>query len=56
MCCARRCSGCSVAECERETFNPNPCGACPCILGMRIRVKDGLEFLAAKVPEEEILG
>lgn len=40
---------------ERITFNPNQCGGRPCIRGMRIRVKDVLELLAAKVPEAEIL-
>ena len=39
----------------RITFNPDQCGGRPCIRGMRIRVKDVLELLAAKVPEEEIL-
>jgi uncharacterized protein (DUF433 family) len=40
---------------ERITFNPNQCGGRPCIRGMRIRVKDVLDMLAAKVPEDEIL-
>jgi len=40
---------------ERITFNPNQCGGRPCIRGMRIRVKDVLDLLAAKVPEKEIL-
>ncbi len=40
---------------ERITFNPDQCGGRPCIRGMRIRVKDVLDLLAAKVPEEEIL-
>jgi uncharacterized protein (DUF433 family) len=40
---------------ERITFNPNQCGGRPCIRGMRIRVKDVLDLLAAKVPEAEIL-
>jgi uncharacterized protein (DUF433 family) len=40
---------------DRITFNPNQCGGRPCIRGMRIRVKDVLDLLAAKVPEEEIL-
>jgi uncharacterized protein (DUF433 family) len=40
---------------ERITFNPNQCGGRPCIRGMRIRVKDILDLLAARVPEEEIL-
>jgi uncharacterized protein (DUF433 family) len=40
---------------ERITFNPNQCGGRPCIRGMRIRVKDVLDLLAANVPEREIL-
>lgn len=40
---------------ERITFNPNQCGGRACIRGMRIRVKDVLDLLAAGVPEEEIL-
>lgn len=40
---------------ERITFNPNQCGGRPCIRGMRIRVKDVLDLLAARVSEEEIL-
>ena len=40
---------------DRITFNPNQCGGRPCIRGMRIRVKDVLELLAARVPEAEIL-
>lgn len=40
---------------DRITFNPNQCGGRPCIRGMRIRVKDVLDLLAAGVPEAEIL-
>ena len=40
---------------DRITFNPNQCGGRPCIRGMRIRVKDVLEMLAARVSEAEIL-
>jgi len=40
---------------ERITFNPSQCGGRPCIRGMRIRVKDVLELLAAGVSEKEIL-
>lgn len=39
----------------RITVNPNQCGGRPCIRGMRIRVKDILDMLAAGVAEEEIL-
>ncbi|HWY32708.1 MAG TPA: DUF433 domain-containing protein [Candidatus Acidoferrum sp.] len=40
---------------NRITFNPKQCGGRPCIRGMRIRVKDVLDLLAARVPEAEIL-
>ena len=40
---------------ERITFNPNQCGGRPCIRGMRIRVKDVLDLVAAGVPDAEIL-
>ena len=39
----------------RITFNPEQCGGRPCIRGMRIRVKDVLDLLAAGVSEKEIL-
>jgi len=40
---------------DRVTFNPNQCGGRPCIRGMRIRVKDILDLLAAGVSEAQIL-
>ncbi|GAA5495785.1 hypothetical protein Rhal01_01964 [Rubritalea halochordaticola] len=40
---------------ERITFNPKQCGGRPCIRGMRIRVKDVLDLLAANVSRSEIL-
>ena len=40
---------------ERITFNLGQCGGRPCIRGMRIRVKDVLDLLAAKIPRHEIL-
>jgi uncharacterized protein (DUF433 family) len=40
---------------DRITINPLQCGGRPCIRGLRIRVKDVLDLLAARVPEEEIL-
>lgn len=40
---------------DRITFDPKQCGGRPCIRNMRIRVKDVLDLLAAKVPESEIL-
>jgi uncharacterized protein (DUF433 family) len=44
-----------MSHLDRITFDPEQCGGCPCIRGMRIRVKDILEMLAARVPEQEIL-
>ncbi|QIS15960.1 DUF433 domain-containing protein [Nocardia arthritidis] len=40
---------------SRITFDPNQCGGRPCIRGMRIRVKDVLELLAAGETEDSIL-
>lgn len=40
---------------DRITFNPDQCGGRPCIRGMRIRVNDVLDMLAAGVSEQEIL-
>lgn len=40
---------------ERITVNPHQCGGRPCIRGMRIRVKDVLDMLAAGAQEDEIL-
>ncbi len=40
---------------DRITFNPNQCGGRPCIRGMRMRVKDVLDMLAAGATEQEIL-
>ncbi|MGC4014627.1 MAG: DUF433 domain-containing protein [Luteolibacter sp.] len=40
---------------KRITFNPDQCGGRPCIRGMRIRVKDVLDLLAAGSSENEIL-
>ena len=39
----------------RITFNPAQCGGRPCIRGMRIRVSDILEMLAAGETPETIL-
>lgn len=39
----------------RITIDPEQCGGRPCIRGMRIRVKDVLDLLAAGVSEPEIL-
>ena len=40
---------------DRITVNPNQCGGRPCIRGMRMRVKDVLDLLAAGVPQADIL-
>lgn len=40
---------------ERITINPNQCGGRPCIRGMRIRVSDVLDLLAAGLSAEEVL-
>ncbi|PSQ97241.1 MAG: hypothetical protein BRD55_02850 [Bacteroidetes bacterium SW_9_63_38] len=39
---------------KRITINPNQCGGRPCIRGMRIRVVDVLDLLAAGRSHEEI--
>lgn len=40
---------------DRITLNPDQCGGRPCIRGMRIRVIDILELLAAGQTPDEIL-
>jgi len=37
------------------TVNPNQCGGRPCIRGMRIRVIDVLDLLAAGLTADEVL-
>lgn len=44
-----------MAHLDRITVNPAQCGGRPCIRGMRVRVKDILELLAAGVSAETIL-
>jgi uncharacterized protein (DUF433 family) len=39
----------------RITLNPEQCGGRPCVRGMRVRVIDVLELLAAGETREEIL-
>lgn len=41
---------------HRITIDPNQCGGRPCVRGLRVRVKDILDLLAAGVSEAEILG
>jgi uncharacterized protein (DUF433 family) len=44
-----------MSEMHRVTVNPDQCGGRPCIRGLRIRVKDVLDLLAAGASREEIL-
>ncbi len=44
-----------MSELHRLTVNPDQCGGRPCIRGLRIRVKDILDLLAAGASHEEIL-
>ena len=41
---------------HRITTNPRQCGGRPCIRGMRIRVLDILDLVAAGLSFEQILG
>ena len=40
---------------NRITFNPEQCGGRPCIRGLRIRVSDILDLLAAGLSPEQII-
>lgn len=40
---------------ERITVNPEQCGGRPCIRGMRIRVSDVLDLLAAGLSQHQVL-
>jgi len=40
---------------KRITINPEQCGGRPCIRGMRIRVIDVLDLLAAGLSHEQVL-
>lgn len=44
-----------MSEAHRITVDPEQCGGRPCIRGMRVRVRDILELLAAGASREEIL-
>jgi len=44
-----------VSELHRITVDPQQCGGRPCIRGLRIRVKDILDLLAAGASKDEIL-
>lgn len=40
---------------ERITVNPDQCGGRPCVRGMRIRVIDVLELLAAGLSTDQVI-
>ncbi len=44
-----------MSETHRITFDPGKCGGRPCLRGLRIRVRDVLDLLAAGAGREEIL-
>ena len=44
-----------MSEMARITVDPNQSGGRPCVRGLRIRIKDILELLAAGASREEIL-
>jgi uncharacterized protein (DUF433 family) len=44
-----------MSEIHRITVDPEKCGGRPAIRGLRIRVKDVLDLLAAGASREEIL-
>lgn len=44
-----------MSELHRITVDPNQCAGRPCLRGLRIRVRDVLDLLAAGASREEIL-
>ena len=44
-----------MSELSRITVDPSKCGGRPCLRGLRVRVKDVLDLLAAGASREEIL-
>ncbi len=44
-----------MSETHRITVDPDQCGGRPCLRGLRIRVKDVLDLLAASASREEVL-
>ena len=44
-----------MSETHRITVDPRQCGGRPCLRGLRIRVKDVLDLMAAGATREEIL-
>ena len=47
--------GQTVELMDRITVNPDQCGGRPCVRGMRIRVVDVLDLLAAGLSAEEVV-
>ena len=45
----------TVEQMDRITVNPQQCGGHPCVRGMRIRVMDVSDLLAAGLSPEQIL-
>jgi uncharacterized protein (DUF433 family) len=45
----------AMSELNRITVDPNQCAGRPCLRGLRVRVKDVLDLLAAGASREEIL-
>ena len=44
-----------MSELHRITVDPSVCGGRPCLRGLRIRVRDVLDLLAAGATRDEIL-
>ncbi|MSP73884.1 MAG: DUF433 domain-containing protein [Myxococcales bacterium] len=44
-----------MSEFHRITVEPGKCGGRPCLRGLRVRVKDVLDLLAAGATRDEIL-
>lgn len=44
-----------MSEIHRITIDPDQCGGRPCLRGLRVRVKDVLDLMAAGATREEIL-
>ena len=47
--------GQTVEHMDRITVNPDQCGGRPCVRGMRIRVSDVLDLLAAGFSAEDVV-
>jgi uncharacterized protein (DUF433 family) len=46
----------AMSELHRVSIDPALCGGRPCLRGLRIRIRDVLDLLAAGASREEILG